>query len=118
MFVELIDGRVRIFSNCAIIFWFKMVEVRPGLLLGSMDDVFVHVDRPRRRHQRVTHLLSLLNTPLDWSDIETPQGAPLAMLVCVPDMPAADLLRHFEPCVSFIAEGRETGSILVHWYEV
>ena len=36
------------------------------------------------------------------------------MLVCVPDMPAADLLRHFEPCVS-IAEGRETGSILVHW---
>ena len=93
-----------------------MVSVRGGLLLGGVEDVLVLVDKPKRRHQRVTHLLSLLNSPLDWTEIETPQGPPLAMYVCVADgMPTADLLSHFQSCVSFIAEGREAGAVLVHW---
>ena len=62
-----------------------MVSVCGGLLLGSVDNVvLVLVDKPKRRHQqRVIHLLSLLNSQLDWTEIETPQGPPLAIGMCV-----------------------------------
>lgn len=33
----------------------------------------------------------------------------------VADMPKSDLLHHFESCCHFIREGREKGTILVHW---
>ena len=36
-----------------------MVSVRGELLLGGVEDVLVLVDKPKWRHQRVTHLLSL-----------------------------------------------------------
>ena len=58
------------------------VSVRGGLLLGGVEDVLVLLDKPKRHHQRVTHLLSLLNSPLDWTELETPQGPSLAMYVC------------------------------------
>ena len=44
-----------------------MVSVRSGLLLGGVDDhdVLVLVDKPKRFHQQVTHLLYLFST-LQW----------------------------------------------------
>ena len=33
----------------------------------------------------------------------------------VADMPKSDLLHHFESCCHFIKEGRERGTVLVHW---
>lgn len=33
----------------------------------------------------------------------------------VADMPKSDLLHHFEECCEFIREGRERGTVLVHW---
>ena len=61
-----------------------MVSVCGGLLLGSVDNVvLVLVDKPRRHQQRVIHLLSLLSSPLDWTEIETPQGPSLAIGMCV-----------------------------------
>ena len=33
----------------------------------------------------------------------------------VADMPKSDLLHHFESCCRFIKEGRERGTVLVHW---
>lgn len=94
-----------------------MVEVRPRLLLGSMDDMLVLVNRPKLRSRRlpVTHLLSLLNKPLDWSEINSPLGPLTAKCVLVSDTPDSDLLSHFDACIRFIKQGMDEGTVLVHW---
>ena len=37
------------------------------------------------------------------------------MFVQVADIPQSDLLHHFQSCCQFIKEGRERGTVLVHW---
>ena len=74
-----------------------MAVVRAGLLLGSVDDVFVLVDKPKRCHRPVGHSPSLSSQFLD-SVIEIPQGPPHNR-VCF-CMPEADVLNHFHPAMS------------------
>lgn len=90
-----------------------MVEILPNLLLGSMSDVLYLLGKKSSR--KVTHLLSILTTPIDWSEIHTSQGSLMAKLVSAPDLPSTDLLSHFPSCMSFISEGRDHGVVLVHW---
>ena len=150
-----------------------MLEVRPGLLVGSMGDAEAVLSRVRSVTKRytVTHILSVTNYPPDvpaitgeneGSGVEGAGGSSAAseeggksqeesegveggsgssevggrsqeerkgaggkrkkaggqikaMFVKLPDMPSSDLLHHFEPCVRFIKEGVEQGTILVHW---
>ena len=153
-----------------------MLEVRPGLLVGSMGDAEAVISRVRSVTKRytVTHILSVTNYPPDvpaitggneGSGVEGAGGSGAAseeggrsqensegvegaggsstaseeggrsqeerkgaggkrkkaggqikaMFVKLPDMPSSDLLHHFEPCVRFIKEGVEQGTILVHW---
>ena len=35
--------------------------------------------------------------------------------IAVADMPKSDLLHHFDECCRFIRDGRERGTVLVHW---
>ena len=90
-----------------------MVEIRPGLLLGSMDDMLSILGR---YPTRVTHLLSIINRPVDWSEVKTPQGSLLAKCLLAPDMPSSDLLQHFDSCCEFIEDGVTNGKVLVHWW--
>lgn len=95
-----------------------MVEVCPGLLLGGMSDVlYLLGGSPRSKGSRpsVTHLLSIVNKSIDWSDVRTPHVI-TAKLVSLPDLPTSDLLSRLPTCVSFIDEGIESGgTVLVHW---
>ena len=141
-----------------------MLEVCPGLLLGSMGDaeaVFARVPSVVARHH-VTHVLSLCNERPEWMEepeteteremgekkmaeesekeeevkeseaMEEKEGGEerkgrkrrgrgttelprRKMFVEVVDMPESDLLHQFESCCQFIREGRETGTVLVHW---
>ena len=55
----------------------NMLEVRPGLLLGSMGDsqaVFSRVPSVVARYH-VTHVLSLCNERPEWIDNLSPEGA-------------------------------------------
>jgi len=139
-----------------------MLEVRPGLLLGSMGDalaVFSHAPSIKKQYS-VTHVLTLANDPPDWSPLNggegdgdgeevasegvngeeegdsgasegksgdgckgiggsrSGRGLNKTMFVRVTDLPKSDLLHHFEPCIKFIKEGVERGTVLVHWYAV
>jgi dual specificity phosphatase 12 len=90
-----------------------MVEISSGLLLGNIGDVIRLLGT--RPPIKVTHLLSIINKPIDWSDIHSPQGSLLAKLINVPDMPSTDLLSHFPSCISFISDGmQQHGTVLVH----
>ena len=90
-----------------------MVEIIPGLLLGSMGDVVALLGR--RPPHRVTHLLSLLNKPIDWSELKTSQGSLMVKFVMAADLPTTDLLTHFPSCVQFLEENLKEGTVLVHW---
>ena len=97
-----------------------MVEVTPGLLLGSMGDVVALLGRARHRSRggggMVTRLLSIISTPIDWSEIKTPQGSLMAKHISLPDLPSSDLLTHFPECVQFITDcTQDGGTVLVHW---
>ena len=53
-----------------------MLEVRPGLLLGSMGDalaVFSHAPSIKKQYS-VTHVLTLANDPPDWSPLNGDEG--------------------------------------------
>ncbi len=92
-----------------------MVEIIPGLLLGSMGDVIALLGHHHKSH-RVNQLLSILNTPIDWSEIKTPQGNLMVKYISLPDLPCSDLLSHFPACYKFIDECiQNDGNVLVHW---
>lgn len=95
-----------------------MVEVLANLLLGSMSDVLYLLGKNSSYNTtRVTHILSILNRPIDWSQIHTSHGALVAKLLVAPDIPSSDLLTQFPSCVSFITDAlADNGTILVHWY--
>ena len=94
-----------------------MTQILPGLLLGGLSDALYLLGK--RSPLKVTHLLTLRISPIDWADVHTPHGALVAKLVPVNDLPSTDLLTHFPSCVSFIAEGLEQGgTIVVHWYVI
>lgn len=90
-----------------------MVEVIPGLLIGGMGDVLYLLGK--HPPHRVTHLLSIVNKPIDWSEINTPQGSLMVKLVSAADIPSTDLLSHFPSCTDFIMEGLTHGIVLIHW---
>ena len=154
-----------------------MLEVRPGLLLGSMGDALAVLTRVPSvtKQYSVTHILTVANDPPDyeWSDggqddsvevkgkgaegqgdsVEGGEGESdgvkggegesdgvkggegesdsvkggdknrggrggslfKMMFVKVRDLPSSDLLHHFESCARFIKEGRQQGTVLVHW---
>ena len=47
-----------------------MVEVKEGLLLGNEDDAAVMASGGRHHKKRtVSHILSIMNEPPDWSDV-------------------------------------------------
>ena len=107
----------------------EMMEIRPRLLIGSMGDALAAVARTPSltKSHRVTHILSLLTDPPDWSPVREqsgeglvslPEGMRGMMFVRVSDHPCSDLLSHFEKCARFIEEGRSAvgeGAVLVHW---
>ena len=138
-----------------------MLQVRPGLLLGSMGDalaVLSHAPSIKKQYT-VTHVLTLANEPPDCSSLDGGEGNGdgkrvvsegvngekegnngdggesgdgckgisgsrsgrrliKTMFVRVADLPKSDLLHHFEPCITFVKEGVERGTVLVHWYAV
>ena len=123
-----------------------MLQVRPGLLLGSRGDALAVLSRVPSitKQYTVTHVLTLANEPLevegervdgeegdsgdgdgdgDGKSVESckgnkrRRGPPIkTMFVKVADMPGSDLLHSFESCIQFIKEGVEQGTVLVHWY--
>ena len=118
-----------------------MLQVRPGLLLGSRGDALAVLSRVPSvtKLYTVTHVLTLANEPLEMEDGDGVEGdsgdgtsdesckgiggkkrrrsPPVkTMFVKVADMPGSDLLHSFEPCIQFIKEGVEQGTVLVHWY--
>ena len=93
-----------------------MVEVLPGLLVGGMGDVLSLLGSKRPTH-RVTRLLSVLSSPIDWSEISTPQGCLMAKYISLPDMPSSDLLSHLPSCVEYVTDCiTDEGVVLVHWW--
>ncbi len=93
-----------------------MVEVLPGLLLGGMGDVLSLLGS-KRPTLRVTWLLSVLSSPIDWSEISTPQGSLMAKYVSLHDIPSSDLLSHLPSCVEYVSSCiTEGGVVLVHWW--
>ena len=123
-----------------------MLQVRPGLLLGSRGDALAVLSRVPSitKQYTVTHVLTLANEPLevegervdgeegdsgdgdgDGKSVESckgnkrRRGPPIkTMFVKVADMPGSDLLHSFESCIQFIKEGVEQGTVLVHWYVI
>ena len=118
-----------------------MLQVRPGLLLGSRGDALAVLSRVPSvtKLYTVTHVLTLANEPLEVEDGDGEEddsgdgtsdesckgiggkkrrrSPPVkTMFVKVADMPGSDLLHSFEPCIQFIKEGVEQGTVLVHWY--
>lgn len=92
-----------------------MVEILSSLLLGSMNDVLYMFGK--HSSNRVSHLLSIISNPIDWSDIHTPHGALTNKLIIAPDISSTDLLTYFPSCISFITDAlADKGTILVHWY--
>lgn len=90
-----------------------MAVILPGLLLGSMSDV--HVLLGKKSTVKLTHILSIIKDPLDWSDLH-PQGPIVSKLILATDLPSTDLLTHFPSSTDFIHETmKEGGTILVHW---
>lgn len=119
----------------------EMLQVRPGLLLGSRGDALAVLSRVPSvtKLYTVTHVLTLANEPLEMDDGDGVEGdsgdgksdesckeiggkkrrrgPPMkTMFVKVADIPGSDLLHSFEPCIQFIKEGVEQGTVLVHWY--
>ena len=92
-----------------------MVEILPGLLLGGMNDV--HYLLRKKSRVKLTHLLSVIKDPLDWSDLHSPSHGPITCkLITATDLPSTDLLVHFPEATGFIREAMDTGGIiLVHW---
>ena len=121
-----------------------MLQVRPGLLLGSRGDALAVLSRVSSitKQYTVTHVLTLANEPLEvegergdgeegdsgdgdgdgrsdesCKGNKRRRGPPIkTMFVKVADMPGSDMLHSFEPCIQFIKEGVEQGTVLVHWY--
>ena len=119
-----------------------MLQVRPGLLLGSRGDALAVLSRVPSitKQYTVTHVLTLANEPLEvegergdgeegdsgdgdgrsdesCKGNKRRRGPPIkTMFVKVADMPGSDLLHSFESCIQFIKEGVEEGTVLVHWY--
>lgn len=83
--------------------------VLDNLYLGGIQGPF---NSEILRSQGITHILSILDRPLL---AELVEGFKYKFIYAL-DLYDTDLLQDMEECLEFIEQGRQEGSVLVHWW--
>lgn len=87
--------------------WELPDRILKGLYLGSH---MAALNLTALKERNITHVLTV-GTGLEQPHVD----AVKYKLIEAWDVDSQDLYQHFEECVEFIKEGRESGGVVVHW---